>query len=700
MARPTTKKDKQPQAPAAPVKMISDKWLGLLCALLALLLYANTIGHDYTVDDGTVIKNNKQTVAGIKSLPAIFSSAYRAGYWDRKEGLYRPLSVAMFAIEWQIAPDQPWLGHLINILLYILTAWCLFHFLRQLLASYHYLVPFIITILYIAHPLHTEVVANIKSRDEILCFLFSILAMHQLVKWLSSGKTLTLVFAAVLYMLALLSKESAITLIFIFPLITWFFSKDAVKRLPATIFTFLFTGLFFIGLRYAVIHAVTGNYELQLINNTLIGTQDYMIRFGTAIMIMGKYLFLLFIPYNLVFDYSYNTIPLTSLFSPAALLSFALYIIIAWIAIKGFREKKSYSFGIFFFAITVSLVSNILFLIEATMAERFLYMPSLGFCIAIVTGAESLIKKSKNVNGTLLKQLTGNPAYLVFTIAVLLFSVRTIARNSQWKNNITLLAADVKTSPNSARIRYAYGSAILIEQALKEEDKNKKQQLLQASIAELEKGVSIIADYADAWYHLGVAYKEAEDPVNAIRCFEKSKSYKPFKTAEAYIAEGLAYGMAHQNEKAITELQNALKLDSISFEAFNNLGLYYNDAGHTQESINALQKAIALNPDFSKAYYNLGNTYAKAGDYTTAIKHYQKAVSLESNYGDAYNNIGNCYATMQMRDSARVYYEKAVVADPSNSKAVINVGIIHSQMGDTAGAKIWFEKARALGAAI
>ncbi len=699
MASPAKKKTPPPVS-ITPVKILADKWYGLICAILAFLLYANTLGHDYTVDDGTVIQNNKITKKGISALPEIFTSSYRAGYWDRKEGLYRPLSVAMFAVEYEIAPGKPWLGHVVNVLLYILTAWFLFHFLRKLLRNQHPVIPFIITLLYIAHPLHTEVVANIKSRDEILCFLFAVLSMSAVLTWIQTERKSSLISGVLLYFMALLSKESAITLIPVFPLMVYFCSDKPVKFLSTTIFTFLATGMVFMAMRYAVIGVVTGNYELQLINNSIVAAKDFSERFGTAITILGKYLYLFVAPVTLVFDYSYNTIPISSVFSGKALLSIIIYIALIAAAINGFRDKKMYAFGILFFGITISLVSNLLFLIEATMAERFLYMPSLGLCIAVVMGAVSLSNKFKITEGSLVKILTGNTSLLIFSIAILVFSARTIARNTEWKDNLTLLSADVKSSPNSARIRYAYGSALLIEKALKEKDESKQQEILRESINQLEKGVSLIEDYADAWYHLGIAYKEVKDPVNAIRCFEKSRSYKPFKDAESYIAVGLAYGSANQYDKAIEDLNKAITLDPNSSEAYNNLGLYYNDKGNTNESLNALQKAINLKPDFSKAWYNMGNTYAKSGDYRTAITKYQKAISFDGTYGDAYNNIGNCYATMNQTDSARIFYEKAVAIDPSNVKAVINVGVIRNQMGDTAGARMWFEKARALGAAI
>ena len=675
--------------------------LAFICAAIAFLLYVNTVGHDYTVDDGTVIKNNKITVKGIKALPEIFTTAYRKGFWDRKEGLYRPLSLVMFAIEYQIAPDQPWLGHLINILLYAVTAFVLFYLLRFLFANKPPWVAFITTLLFIVHPVHTEVVANIKSRDEILCFLFTISAFYTLLLYTQQLKSKFLITSLICYFLALLSKESAITLVAVFPLLLWFFKEKKWNEVIKLSLPFLGAGIVFILLRYSILKTFSSNFDLQLINNSLIGAPDFSHRFGSAMYIMGKYLLLLIVPVNLVFDYSYNTIPIVSLASPEALLSLIACLGLAYYAISNFNKKNTVAFGIFFFFITMSLVSNVLFLIEATMAERFLYTPSLGFCIAIIAVLNQLIKpKSLPANFSFQQTLTKQPLALIILIVCVIFSIRTFARSRDWKNNITLLSNDVMTSPNSARIHYAYGSALLIEEALKEKDENKKQNLLQLSIEELEKGVALIPEYADAWYHLGIAYKERNDPNNSIRCFEKSRSYRPFKDAEAYVSSGLAYGAAGRFAEGIADLTKATEMDPKSSEAFNNLGLQLSDAGKIQESIVALNKAITLKPGFSKAYYNLGNTYAKTGDYKTAIMQYQKAISIDPAYGDAYNNTGNCYGAMKISDSARVYYEKTIQVDPSNVKAVINLGITYRILGDSLKANQYFKQARSMGAQI
>ncbi len=677
------------------------RMIAFVCAAIAFLLYANTLNHHYTVDDGTVIENNKITTKGISAIPEILTTPYRKGFWDRKEGLYRPLSLVMFATEWQIAPHQPWLGHLINVLLYALTGFLLFYFLSALFNNQPPWLPFIATVLFIVHPIHTEVVANIKSRDEILCFIFSVAAFYFLLIHARQSGTQNIIKSIVCYFFALLSKESAITLIAVFPLLLLFFTEK--KRNEIIKWSLLYAGVvvLFMIIRYSVLKTVTGNYQLQLINNSLLGASDSIQRFATAVYIMGKYLLLLIAPVYLVFDYSYNTIPVVSIASLQSLLPLLIYLFLIYYAIRNFNKKNPVAFGIIFFIITMSLVSNIFFLIEATLAERFLYMPSLGFCIGIISFLYQIFKPKKlSANISFQKSLTAQPVALTILIVCALFSIRTFARNMDWKDNLTLLSKDVKTSPNSARIHYAYGSAILVEQALKEKDENKKQNLLQSAINELEQGVALIPEYADAWYHLGVAYKEKKDAANAIRCFEKARSYRPFRTAEAYIASGLAYGASGKYDKAIADLTKATELDPKSSEAYNNLGLHYTDAGKIEEALKALNKAIEIKPDFSKAYYNMGNTYAKAGDFRTALEKYHKAISIEPDYGDAYNNIGNCYGAMKVSDSAKIYYEKAVQLDPSNVKAVINLGITYRVLGDTIKANQYFNQARAMGAQI
>jgi len=691
----------QPKAIQQESNPIPKKWFYLIVSVFAFLLYANTINSDYTVDDGTVIKSNKYTTAGIKSIGKIFTTPYRAGFWDRKEGLYRPISVAMFSVEWQLAPAKPVLSHIINILLYALTAIILLSILNKLLKTYHPLIPLIATLLFIAHPIHTEAVANIKSRDEILSLLFGLSAIYFLLKYISSNQIKWIILASLIYLLSLLSKESSITWIGVFPLVLWCTTKLDIKKIIISCGPFLIVVVLFLLIRQQVLGSISGtDFKLMLINNSLVAASGFEEKFATAIYILGKYLWLLFFPLHLVFDYSFNTIPLVKFGSLNAIVPLIILAGLLIFALKELKKRTMVSFGILFFMGTLFLVSNILFLIEATMAERFLYTPSLGFCIAISIFISRWIKKSSaKAKSELTINEIRNNKQLVFTILIVLtlFSIRTISRNADWKNNLTLLSKDSKTSPNSARVCYAYGSALLIEQALNEKDINRKQEYLDQAIEQLKKGVSIIPNYNDAWYHLGIAYKEKDDGKNAVIAFEQARAYKEFDDAEHLISSGIAYGMAVQYDKAIKDLNQAIIYDSSSADAYNNLGLYLSESGNNEAAFKAFAKSLQLRKDFDKAYYNRGNAWAKFDNYYNAIADYKNAIIINPNYGDALNNIGNCYAAMQKPDSAKPWFEKAIVADPLNMKATLNLGITLKMLGDSSGAMKYIQIAQSSG---
>ena len=154
---------------------IPKERLEFICALIIALsgffLYLNTIFNDYAVDDLAVIQENRFTKQGVAGIPILLRTFYWEGYWNNNSGIYRPLSMVTFALEWQFFPDNPHAGHVTNIILYAITGFLLFKVLRRLMPEQNILFPFFVSLVFIAHPVHTEVVANIKSRDEILCLL-------------------------------------------------------------------------------------------------------------------------------------------------------------------------------------------------------------------------------------------------------------------------------------------------------------------------------------------------------------------------------------------------------------------------------------------------------------------------------------------------------------------------------------------------
>ena len=685
---------------ASSARMVSWRVISVFLFLVSALLYVKTIGHGYTVDDGTVIENNRFTTQGLDGLDEIFGQSYRAGFWDRKEGLYRPLSVAMFALEWELAPEQPWLGHLLNILIYGACSVVLFSILRRLLRDKHPFIPLLACLLWIMHPLHTEVVANIKSRDELLSFLFGMLSLQLLFRSIDHHRRLPMILAAASFAMALLSKENAVTWAGVFPLALWCFTDMDIRKV--IIYSTVFVGVvaLYFGLRLAILGEVGGGYELMVINNSLAGSTDSMIRLATAFLIIGKYMLLFLVPVSLSFDYSYNTFPLVGFSNIAAMLPLLVVLTGLFISMKKLPQRSVISFSILFTLGTFVLVSNVFLLIEATMAERFLFTPSLGLCIlvAMITG-KFIKKETGNEDGIPLKAITGNKLFIPSLVILVLFGGRSYSRSLDWKDNLTLLEHDAKISPKSARIRYALGSAYLIEKALKEpEGSPVKNGYLDKAIRELSMGVSILPNYNEAWYHLGLAYKEKGNAADAVRALETARAYKAFTDAPHLTASGLAYGLNGQYDKALNDLKEVCRLTPDDADAWNNYGLYLTESGRIAEAIEALDKAIVLRKDFGKAFYNKGNTFAKAGDFRSALEHYRKALQIDPKYTDALNNSGNCHIMLQNTDSALVFFRQALDADPMNTKAMVNLAYTLQNKGDTAAARPYIDQARAAGA--
>lgn len=692
------KKEKQ-RSPAAakPVTVISEKdqksirrWLLIICGLFAFLLYANTLMHDFVLDDETAIGKNSFTKEGISALPEIFSTPYRAGFWDRNEGLYRPLSIALFAIEWQLAPSNPHFFHWVNVLLYAITAIMLFITLSLFFEKKNILLPFIATMLFVAHPIHTEVVANIKSADELLCFLFSLISLWALMKYAKEGRMLLLIAAGIAVFFAMLSKETAITMVVVAPMTIYFFTQANARKIAISTLPFLVAFFIYLTIRISVLKGLTNFNEIQLINNSLAGAgNDLVTRYATAISIIGKYLLLLVIPQPLCFDYSYNTIPLVSISAPQALLSLAIIIGLAVVVIRGLKTKSPLAWSILFFGATLSLTSNLFFLIEATLGERFLFMPSLGFCVGITFISFQLFKAdlhsstSKNIR-TLINQHKAIIA--VSVLVLLLFSAKTIARNTDWKDNLTLTKIDSQTHPNSARIRYAYGSILVMEKGLIEKDENQKKNFLSEGVRQLTEAVKILPDYGEAWFNLGMGYKELEDYKSAVTCFENAGENMTEKNFSYYVAAGVAYGETGEYEKSFAMLNKAIQLDSTSSDPYNNMGLFYSRLQNYPQSIALLSKAMQLNPKDEYPPYNLGNTYANMGDFSTAIEYYKKALAINPNSEMTLVNLGNSYGALKDYPNALITFKKVLEINPANKNAINNMGATYYLMGDTANA--------------
>ena len=608
-------------------KISFDFKTAAILLLVSFITYANTLKNDFVLDDAGAITKNTIVTQGISAIPEILSTPYRMGIMATSNDLYRPLSLVMFSIEYEYFGPNPAPYHFFTILLFAACVILLFIFLNKFFDRKYRGVAFIAALLFALHPVHTEVVANIKSCDELLCFLFAFAGLNLSMRYTETGKIRLVILASGCFFLSLLSKETTITFVALVPLIFFFIKNENKKRSTHITIGIALAALVFLFIRFSVLGAYHANEisAVNFIDNALAkGDLSPESRIATAILIMAHYLKLLFVPYPLISDYSYNSVPFTHFSNPLVLASLAIYIFLIVFAIKRFfkNHEDPYAFGIIFYLITISLFSNIFFLIGTTMGERLLFFPSVGFCLIVALLIKLLAKKTEEKGFLILR----SPKISAVVIPVcLVYAVLVVNRDSDWKESITLYRSDVKKSPEDSRLNFYLGNELTEITYAAEHDTAKQRQIINESISYLKKVIAICPEYLEVHKELGRAYF----------LIAKNDTTK-YDSAAAY------------------DMQ-AIKLNPASYSPYNNLAAVYIIKAKYPEAIQLLKKAIELNPDEAVQYANLGLCYQRYRKYDSAIYYLNKAAAKDPALNAAYQFMAITYKDAGKLDSAKKY---------------------------------------------
>ncbi len=376
------------------LQKISNWQAGLLFLLLGFILYGNTLSHDYALDDAIVITENEFTKKGFDGIWDQMTNDQFTGFYGVQKklvsgGRYRPLSLVLFSIEYEYFGNSPFVGHLTNVLFYILNGFLLFLLLKRLLRDYQFKdawvsFPILVSLLWFFHPIHTEAVANIKGLDEVLTFAFLLLTLILILDYVDKKKIAYLLFSSVTFFLALLSKENAITWLAVIPFALYFFRSQSLKKsIPIYLSLVVVAGIWFY-IRYQIVGGFSSTAD-NIMNDPFYESTDSD-KYATIMLTLGKYIQLMIFPHPLTYDYYPKHIPIVGWNYPLVILSIVLYLGLIFLAIKGFLKKKIYSFSILFFLITISVASNIVFIIGAFMNERFVYISTLSVSLLMAYG--------------------------------------------------------------------------------------------------------------------------------------------------------------------------------------------------------------------------------------------------------------------------------------------------------------------------
>jgi len=614
-------------------------WI-LLVFLFALVIYFPTVKYDFVLDDNFFITGNEQltTLSGTLGY-------FSRGAWDGigstgqikpPSNLYRPLLMVGYALERAIFGVNPGWCHFINILMHAVVCVLVMTFIWQLLGFWQQLTPHRIEIalvsgiLFAVHPIHIEAVSWISGRAEVLAGLFLMCSLCCYLRYREKGILRWLLFSMMLFSFALLSKESAIAgvlLIFLIELSinSWKFpyvirrrihdlhSRKAVEGKSKKVgkSTVGLVSIAVVAVAYLLIRiAVFGRLGPVPEGQFFFG-ETVLTRFFTMSEVFVDYFRKLLIPWPLFIVYGdYTPIPIARTLTPQVLGSIAITIAIPVIAIWARKWVPSVTFTIGWLYLALLPVSQIM-PFGALMGERFLYVPSVGFCLLL---AALLV----HIRRTYIRRYV--QVGLVST-----YLVMTFVHNPVWANERTLWDHSVTIHPDD-------------------------------HIAHYNRGVCMVRD------------KEYSD---AICEFKTALQLKP-AMASAHTNLGVEYQRTGQIKKAFGCYRKALMLDPLLPETHYNLGNLYLEMGQTRKAIQEYRETIRIQPKFVQARTNLAYVYYSEGNFSIAEEILKSVLNDNPRLIEAYNILGAVYIKQRKLDKGLDQFNRILRIDPGNYQAYAN----------------------------
>jgi len=577
--------------PSSPLK----KLVVISLFAFAAAVFANSVANDFVLDDRIILLKNPD-LRSLAGIPRLFAADYWHPY--TKAGLYRPLVTASYALNHWVGGVDPVGYHALNVALHALASLLVWALFRRLPVS----PPVALggAFLFAAHAVHTEAVAGVVGRAELLCAVFFLGALLGSIDagpaGTSKGRRRRAVSLA-LYASALLSKENAVTLPAVLLLHDLVYARLREQRLVprlgrllrdrlATRYApYLLLTAAYLAVRHLVLAGGEPVNQLSVIDNPLVSL-DLAPRLLNALAVAWRYVGLLLFPLDLSYDYSYDQIEmLRSVADPRALgalaASAAVFALFVWTWLRW--RDLFYALG--FFAITFSLASNLVVVIGTILGERLLYLPSVGFCLGVTLLLEGACR-------ALLSPRAARAAFAGLLVAAVgLHAARAVVRSADWRSEYRLFLHDLQVAPRSAKVQGNAGLVLLEHQQLEE------------AIVPLRRATEIAPDRQRFHSELGDALLLVGRESEAIAAYEK-----------------------------------AVRLPGASPSARNNLGFLLVERGlDPDRGLALIEQAVALEPASPQFLDSLGWTYYRRGRLREARELIAKSLALEASgaSGDA-----------------------------------------------------------------
>jgi tetratricopeptide (TPR) repeat protein len=665
----------------------------LVALLLVGLFYSNTVHNDFALDDFPRIVENP-TIKSLKNLPRFFTTEFSPS--PHQNGLYRPIATLSYALNFAFSGFDTYSYHLVNLGIHLINVIVVYALI--LLCLGEPILAFLACLFFGLHPANTEAVTSLANRPDILCAGFYLLAFityilgknHCRQRWLSY-----LFFA-----LALLSKEMAFTL----PLILLGYEvifaglplwpKAApmlgsapekwppLGRLLRLYLPYLLIFGIYLGVRYAVLGSL-GPRDISV----YFGGVNWLVIVATMIVVLAWYLKILLWPYPLALDFYYiHKIPnAQSFWETRVIVSLSIILLlIAGLAYLTKKQPKQAFFGLFFFA-TLIPVSNVIIPTGSLMAERFLYLPMLGYTTLLAVLLHRIFFRRTAQPRNLWRRIYAG--LTVSAIIATIYGCVIYDRNRDWQTEKSLWEDTLRKNPrdiiarNNLSVLYMgirdYRNAERVLKELLEIDPNfytayinlgntyYSQGRYQDSFEAYSQALSIYPSSAEARHGLGQYYQATGDNAQAIEAYKTAitdnPSYEP-----PYFQLALLYQLTGKASEATVYYRKLIDLNPSYDQAYYNLGLILYQQGQIDQAIEVYQILLRIKPDSASGHYNMGVFALDKKEFETAEREFKTAISLDHDNEDAYRNLKVTYEKLDRIAEGIMYFQKALQKNPQS----------------------------------
>jgi len=634
--------------------------------LLTILIYSNSLKNDfiYQLDDDVYITNcNDIKAFSSANFDAIFSTAYA--------GLYLPLTMLTYMIEYHFFGLDPAAYHTTNLLLHLINIMLVFMLIYKIKPKP--LVAGFVALFFAIHPMHVEAVSWLSERKDLLFSLFYLIGLNTYVLYARKKQSKYFLITLVVFILSLLSKPLAISFPLFLVMIDWYLGRKFNLRVISEKVPFFVLSLVF-GLT-AIHFAKTLNPQ-----DDITPVVSWFNRFFIVSDAILFYLYKVVAPFNLsVYHYYPKTvnglIPAGFYFSAVLLLAIALLIL--WLLVYKLKNsRKDIIFGLAFFVIPTAFVLQLVPVGRAYAAERYTYLSYIGIFFIIAFFADQFLNNKSSLSVKMKPWLT-----VIFVMVTIVFSYLTWDRNKDWKDSLTMFTDLIEKNPEHGHPYLARGITKFqfgdnkgaledYNLSIKYDSTDSKAYSNRASVR------GIFGDYQGALEDCNKSLQIEPGYVNALNNRAAAKLYLndltgAFEDYSTAIRLDSLNPKSYKNRIAVSErLEKTSQLLAdfsklLQFEPSNpanyaGRGNVYYKTKNFELAIEDFTKALKLNPSLYNVYFDRGNSYFNTGNFDLAVKDFTMVIEKEKEKAPAYFNRGICYLKLNQIENACSDWEQAM----------------------------------------